>query len=93
MQGESGYRNGNPCRDVQGDNGIQPKVKRVLPYLHDVPHFLGILIHPGVDEKSSSGCIIVGKNKLKGKVFDSRAISDALNAILLKEKDIWITIE
>lgn len=70
-----------------------PKFKRFLPYLHDVPHFLGILIHPGVDEKSSSGCIIVGKNKLKGKVLDSRAISDALNAILLKEKDIWITIE
>lgn len=70
-----------------------PKFKRALPYLHDVPHFSGILIHPGVDEKSSAGCIIVGKNTVKGKVTASRATSDALNAILSTAKDITITIE
>lgn len=70
-----------------------PKFKRVLPYLHDVPHFSSILIHPGVDEKSSAGCIIVGKNTVKGKVTASRATSDALNAILSTAKDITITIE
>nr|DAI00533.1 MAG TPA: hypothetical protein [Caudoviricetes sp.] len=70
-----------------------PKFKRVLPLLHNVPHFLGILIHSGTDENSSAGCIIVGMNKVKGKVVESRKTSDALNNILSKAKDITITIE
>lgn len=69
-----------------------PKFKRVLPYLHNVPHFIGILIHLGNDQTASAGCIIVGKNKVKGKVLESRATSDTLNAILSKEKDIIIEI-
>ena len=68
------------------------KFKRVLPYLHDVPHFIGILIHSGNDQTASAGCIIVGKNTVKGKVLESRNTSDALNAILSKEKDITIEI-
>lgn len=69
-----------------------PRFKRVLPYLHDVPHFLGILIHSGNTEADSAGCIIVGKNTIKGKVTESRATSDRLNEILSKEKDITIEI-
>lgn len=69
-----------------------PKFKRVLPYLHDVPHFLGILIHSGTTEADSAGCIIVGKNTIKGKVTESRATSDRLNEILSKEKNITIEI-
>lgn len=38
-----------------------PKYKKKMPYLHDVPHFLGILIHSGNTEGDSAGCIIVGK--------------------------------
>ncbi|MEG0108878.1 MAG: DUF5675 family protein, partial [Lachnospiraceae bacterium] len=49
-----------------------PRFKRVLPYLHDVPHFLGILIHSGNNEAASSGCLLVGKNTVKGKVLESR---------------------
>ena len=70
-----------------------PKFKRVLPRLHNVPHFIGILIHSGTDENNSAGCIIVGMNKVKGKVVESRKTSDALNEILNKAKDITITIE
>lgn len=69
-----------------------PWFKRKLPYLHDVPHFSGILIHSGNSEKDSVGCIIVGINKVKGKVLDSRKTSDALNQILIQEKDIVIEI-
>ena len=37
-----------------------PRYKKKMPYLHDVPHFLGILIHSGNTEVDSAGCIIVG---------------------------------
>lgn len=68
------------------------RFKRVLPYLHDVPHFLGILIHSGTTEADSAGCILVGFNTIKGKVTSSRATSDKLNEILSREKDITIEI-
>lgn len=69
-----------------------PRFKRVLPYLHNVPHFLGILIHSGNTENDSAGCIIVGRNTVKGRVTESRKTSDALNALLSKEKSIEIEI-
>lgn len=70
-----------------------PKFKRVLPYLHDVPHFLGILIHSGNTEEDSAGCIIVGRNTVKGRVTESRKTSDSLNALLCKQKSVVIKIE
>lgn len=69
-----------------------PRFKRQLPCLHDVPHFIGILIHSGNTAEDSAGCIIVGFNTVKGKVTNSRATSDKLNAILANEKDITIQI-
>lgn len=69
-----------------------PRFKRKLPLLHNVPHFIGILIHSGNDESASAGCLIVGNNTVKGKVTESRATSDKLNAILSKEKHITIEI-
>lgn len=70
-----------------------PSFKRVLPYLHNVPHFIGILIHSGNTAKDSAGCLIVGNNRVKGRVEDSRVTSDKLNKILASAKDITITIE
>lgn len=49
-----------------------------LPRLDPVVGFSGILIHRGVDENSSSGCIIVGRNKVKGKVIDSQSVFESL---------------
>ncbi|KAA3691596.1 hypothetical protein F3F88_19700, partial [Bacteroides salyersiae] len=69
-----------------------PKFKRRLPLLHNVPHFIGILIHSGTTEKDSAGCIIIGVNSVKGKVLNSRNTSDALNLLLEKEKNISIEI-
>lgn len=48
------------------------RFKRMLPRILDVPSFDGILIHNGVDETSSSGCIILGENKVKGKVTNGK---------------------
>lgn len=48
-----------------------PKFKRELPLLLNVKHFEGIRIHRGNTEKDSSGCILPGENKQKGKVLNS----------------------
>lgn len=69
-----------------------PRFKRVLPLLHDVPHFLGVLIHSGNDADDTAGCILAGSNKVKGKVLESRVASERLNALLEKERESTITI-
>lgn len=45
-----------------------------LPRLDPVKGFAGILIHRGVNEDSSSGCLIVGYNKSVGSVTDSQKV-------------------
>ncbi|NDW10961.1 DUF5675 family protein [Dysgonomonas sp. 520] len=69
-----------------------PKFNRILPLLHNVPHFLGILIHAGNTERDSAGCIIVGKNTVKGKVLQSKDALEALMKMLENKKDISIEI-
>lgn len=44
---------------------------RKVPYLHDVPHFEGILIHTGNTADDSAGCILVGTNSATGRVANS----------------------
>lgn len=68
------------------------KFKRILPLLVDVKGFSGIRIHRGNTEIDSSGCIIVGENKVKGKVINSTRYEIALVNKLLDEDDIEITI-
>jgi hypothetical protein len=63
-----------------------------MPYLHDVPHFLGILIHSGNTETDSAGCIIVGKNTVKGKVLESKVTFQKLYSLLEGHDDITIQI-
>lgn len=48
-----------------------------VPCLDPVRGFAGILIHRGSNENSSSGCVIVGKNKVVGAVTDSQAVFEA----------------
>lgn len=49
-----------------------------LPRLTNVPLFLGILIHPGNTEHDSSGCLLVGENKVVGKVINSKTTFERL---------------
>ena len=78
--------------------GKQPFYKSVcngkLPRLLGVKGFEGILIHAGNTAADSSGCLIVGENKVKGKVINSRAVFTRLYQKLLTSKnDITIKIQ
>lgn len=69
-----------------------PKFEKYLPYINKVPGFTGIRIHNGVDQNSSLGCIIVGENKIKGKVINSKATLNKLMEILKTANDIELKI-
>ena len=68
------------------------RFKRILPELLNVPHFLGIRIHRGNTEQDSAGCIILGENKVKGKVITSTPYELKLIKLLENQKNITITI-
>jgi hypothetical protein len=74
---------------------FSPAKKRMLPRLLDVPAFSGILIHRGNTKHDSSGCILVGENKVKGKVINSTQYEKRLVEILTQaqaQEEIQISI-
>lgn len=77
-------------------NGRYPFLRKgLMPAILDVPGYSGVLIHPGNTSNDSLGCVLVGKNKVVGKVVESRATFEKLYGILLSAWDAGeeITLE
>lgn len=59
-----------------------PKFKRNLPRLLNVPGYDGVLIHRGNTHSDSAGCMLVGENKLVGKVINSTKYEKLITELL-----------
>ena len=68
-----------------------------MPRLLNVPGFEGILIHPGNTALDTYGCILVGRNTVKGKLTQSRDTFERLYKLMLaahnRGEKILITIK
>lgn len=59
-----------------------PRFGRVLPRLLRVKGYAGVLIHAGNTAADTEGCILVGENRERGKVLNSRATLEHLLVFL-----------
>lgn len=58
-----------------------------VPRLLNVKGFDGILIHAGNTNADTSGCLLVGQNKIKGQVINSQATFRELYKLLKDKHD------
>ena len=63
-----------------------------IPRLINVPSFDGVLIHPGSSADDTSGCLLVGKNTIVGRLTDSQKTFHALMQKIKGQKNITIEI-
>lgn len=71
-----------------------PRFKKDMPLIENVIGFDGIRIHSGNTAEDTEGCIIVGENKVVGKVINSKETYNKLFSILLQDKNnLRITVK
>lgn len=71
-----------------------PRFVRVLPRLHQVPGFDGVLIHGGNRSRDTEGCILVGLDRAPAEIRRSQmALQRLLLQLTAATDPIWIAIE
>lgn len=67
-----------------------------VPILKNVPAFTGILIHNGVNEKNTEGCILVGKNTSVGRLSNGKTymtrLTDVVKQAIKDGKSVTIEV-
>lgn len=63
-----------------------------IPRLLNVPSFDGVLIHPGSSATDTSGCLLVGRNAIVGRLIDSQKTFHALMQKIKGQKNLTIEI-
>lgn len=58
------------------------RFKRYTPRLLNVKSFAGVLIHAGNSHEDTDGCILLGQNKVTGKVINSKEFVNKLYPII-----------
>ena len=73
-----------------------PRFKRNLPLINNVKGFEGIRVHNGNTPQHTKGCVLLGFNKIKGQVVDSKVtvnkFIDIVQKALNKGEKVTITI-
>jgi hypothetical protein len=64
-----------------------PHFGKDMPYLQNVPGFVGIMIHPGNLPKDTFGCILVGYGADTDRVNDSQHAFKDLMAMFMLARD------
>lgn len=73
-----------------------PRFRCLMPLICNVPNFSGVRIHAGNTAEDTDGCVLVGFNKVKGKVINSRETFGKLLSLMYwaeREKQETFTIE
>ena len=81
-----------PCGVYKVILSSSNKFKKVLPELLNVPNFTGIRIHNGNSIEDTEGCILVGKNKVKGGLIESKNALDNLMDKLEVRENLSINV-
>ena len=73
-----------------------PRFKKNLPLINNVKGFDGIRIHSGNTPQDTEGCLLLGLNKVKGRVVDSKVtvnkFIDIVQEAFNKGEKVTITI-
>ena len=86
-----------PAGNYYIDITYSSRFKKQLPIILNVKGFDGIRFHSGNSDKDSSGCVILGQNRVVGKVINSRVTCDKFISLLTgaknKQEKITLTID
>lgn len=73
-----------------------PKYRKVYPWLQNVKGFTGILMHAGRTADHSSGCLLLGENKIKGGLINGekyvRKLTEMIQECEKRGEKVYITI-